>query len=385
MPPTTASTGRSAGAGRAQFVAIHQRGDDADNGIEADNNEFNNDAAAAREPADLQHHDVRRSRIATRAARAPRAILFRRGTAVTFRNFLDHRLQDAPGMQIDDDRDDRRRSTNGTTQMGAGVIWGIATPTANASTRARRRSSRAAASRTSASASTAACRPTASTTTTPNFRPTLGRRRSPAASCAPIQPPNDGFFEPVTFIGAVRPARRRLDDGLDVLSAAMMDANIGGSRQGAAWLGCLAAALAAVSLLAGTGSRFFGLQLQHTHASPKAVAEAVVAALDHRDVAALEHLAVSELEFRAWCGRASRRRGRSATFPGNTPGATSPPRAASSSARAWRSGGRRASRWWRWASKVRPPTTAPTRVMRRSRVTLRDGRAISRPRACSAQ
>ena len=33
---------RSAGPGRGQFVAVTQRGDDADNGIEADNNEFNN-------------------------------------------------------------------------------------------------------------------------------------------------------------------------------------------------------------------------------------------------------------------------------------------------------------------------------------------------------
>ena len=38
----------------------HQRGDDADNGIEADNNEFNNNVLPRVEPADLQHHDVRR-------------------------------------------------------------------------------------------------------------------------------------------------------------------------------------------------------------------------------------------------------------------------------------------------------------------------------------
>ena len=49
-PPTTASTGRSAGAGRAQFVADHQRGDDADNGIEADNNEFNNNVLPRSNP-----------------------------------------------------------------------------------------------------------------------------------------------------------------------------------------------------------------------------------------------------------------------------------------------------------------------------------------------
>ena len=56
--------------GRAQFIAVHQRGDDADNGIEADNNEFSNELPAARPPADLQHHDVRRSGSRTKAARA---------------------------------------------------------------------------------------------------------------------------------------------------------------------------------------------------------------------------------------------------------------------------------------------------------------------------
>jgi hypothetical protein len=79
----------------------------------------------------------------------------------------------------------------------------------------------------------------------------------------------------------------------------MMDANIGGSRPGASALfRCLASALVAVSLLAATGCRFFGLQLQHTQGSPTALAEAVVAALDRRDLGALEQLAVSELEFR---------------------------------------------------------------------------------------
>ena len=78
-----------------------------------------------------------------------------------------------------------------------------------------------------------------------------------------------------------------------------MDANIGRARPvSSVWIRWLGPALVAVGLLAATGCRFFGFQLQHTHGSPKAVAEAVVAALDRRDVAALEHLSLSELEFR---------------------------------------------------------------------------------------
>ncbi len=49
-------------SGRIQFAAILQRGDDADNAIEADNNEFNNNVHTAVESADLQRHDLRGSR-----------------------------------------------------------------------------------------------------------------------------------------------------------------------------------------------------------------------------------------------------------------------------------------------------------------------------------
>lgn len=38
----------------------------------------------------------------------------------------------------------------------------------------------------------------------PNFRPQSVATLA-GGQLAPIQPPNDGFFEPVTFIGAVGP------------------------------------------------------------------------------------------------------------------------------------------------------------------------------------
>jgi hypothetical protein len=78
-----------------------------------------------------------------------------------------------------------------------------------------------------------------------------------------------------------------------------MRAVSGGSRPGAsAFFRCLVPALVAASLLSAGGCGILRLQLQHTSGSPKAVAEAVVAALDGRDVAALERLSVNELEFR---------------------------------------------------------------------------------------
>jgi hypothetical protein len=78
-----------------------------------------------------------------------------------------------------------------------------------------------------------------------------------------------------------------------------MPAFRGGSRRGASALRFgLAGALLALVLLSAAGCGFVDLQLQHTSGSPKAVAEAVIAALDGRDIPALERLAVSELEFR---------------------------------------------------------------------------------------
>ena len=60
-------------SGRAQFIAIHQRGDDADNGIEADNNEFNNNLLPRSNPQ-IYNITLCGDPIATKApkARAPR-------------------------------------------------------------------------------------------------------------------------------------------------------------------------------------------------------------------------------------------------------------------------------------------------------------------------
>ena len=67
--------------GKAQFVVIHQRGDDADRGIEADNSEFNNNDLPALESTALQLHVVRRSGH-HRGRRVLHAATIRRGTAL---------------------------------------------------------------------------------------------------------------------------------------------------------------------------------------------------------------------------------------------------------------------------------------------------------------
>ena len=73
--------------GRAQFVAIHQRGDDADNGIEADDNEFNNNALPRSNPQ-IYNITLCGDPDRNEGPEGPRAANLRRGTAFTIRNFL---------------------------------------------------------------------------------------------------------------------------------------------------------------------------------------------------------------------------------------------------------------------------------------------------------
>ncbi|HXH26258.1 MAG TPA: hypothetical protein VNI78_13485, partial [Vicinamibacterales bacterium] len=111
--------------GRAQFIAITQRSDDADWGIEADNNEFNNHALPRAHPQ-IYNVTVCGDPDRNEGAESVRAVLFRRGTAVTFRNFVILGSKSL-GMQIDGAAT-IDQVVNGTTQIGAGLVSGPATP-----------------------------------------------------------------------------------------------------------------------------------------------------------------------------------------------------------------------------------------------------------------
>src|SRR5687768_708011 len=111
-------------SGRAQFIAITQRGDDGDNGIEADNNEFGNDFLPRSNPQ-IYNMTMCGDPDRNEGNESNRAIIFRRGTAVTFRNFLITGFK-TTGLQFDG-ASTPTQVTNGTTQVGAGVIWGQTT------------------------------------------------------------------------------------------------------------------------------------------------------------------------------------------------------------------------------------------------------------------
>jgi hypothetical protein len=125
-------------------------------------------------------------------------VLFRRGTAVTFRNFLITGSKTL-GMQIDGAAT-LDQVNNGTTQIGAGVIWGPATPL-HSSVTPFVASGRFPSVRVGVDGGLS---PNCSRHESPDFQP-VSIATLAGGQLAPILPPNDGFFEPTTFIGAVPP------------------------------------------------------------------------------------------------------------------------------------------------------------------------------------
>lgn len=194
-------------SGRAQFVAITQRGDDADNGIEADNNEFNNNALPRSNPQ-LYNFTLCGDPDRNEGGEGPRAIIFRRGTAFTFRNFLVTGFK-TTGIQIETSTATLEAINNGTSQLGAGVVWNVGVTGGSAGTplhssvAAFTNNGRFPDVRTNVDSgvSTTGC----SNHESPNWQPSSLQTLA-GGQIAPILPPNDGFFEFTPYIGAVAPA-----------------------------------------------------------------------------------------------------------------------------------------------------------------------------------
>ena len=199
-------------SGKAQFIAITQRGDDADNGIEADNNEFNNNLLPRSNPQ-IYNITLCGDPDTTEGSESVRAANLRRGTAFTIRNFLITGFK-STGFQIETSNTATTgQIDNGTSQMGAGVSWNIRNATTGVSgaamhssvttyiTSGRFPNIRTSATDAEVGVSTSGC----STHDNPNFQPS-GVATLAGGQIAPIQPPNDGFFDAVTYIGAVAPA-----------------------------------------------------------------------------------------------------------------------------------------------------------------------------------
>jgi hypothetical protein len=185
-------------SGRLQFVAVLQRGDDADDGLEADNNEFNNEVLPRSNP---QIYNITMcGDPAGIASEVQRASNLRRGTAFTIRNFLITGFR--TGFQISDNAT-LAQVNNGTSQMGTGVSYGNLTNVHSSVTQFIS-SGRFPGVLVGQDGGVPAAR-CGGNQARPSFRPTSIATLA-GGQLAPIQPPNDGFFEAVTFIGAVPPA-----------------------------------------------------------------------------------------------------------------------------------------------------------------------------------
>ncbi|MEZ5294168.1 MAG: hypothetical protein R2745_24005 [Vicinamibacterales bacterium] len=189
--------------GRAQFMVVTQRGDDADNGIEADNSEFNNNDLPRSNPQ-IYNITLCGDPDTDEGAESVRAANLRRGTAFTIRNFLITGFK-RTGFQIETSNTATTGQVeNGTSHMDSGVVWG--TPVMHSSVtqfvnRGLFTNVRLSASDAEVGLSAAMC----ANHDAPDFQPTSVATLA-GGQLAPTQPPNDGFFEPVTFIGAIPPA-----------------------------------------------------------------------------------------------------------------------------------------------------------------------------------
>ncbi|MBA3948690.1 MAG: hypothetical protein H0X44_01945 [Acidobacteria bacterium] len=177
-------------SGRLQFAIVQQRGDNADRGIEADNNGNNNDLLPRSNPT-IYNITLVGDRSTTHGPESTNGMTLREGTAGTIRNAIVYGFK-GNGVQV---------STNATlAQAASGALSLKNTIIFNNGTNLH--------------SSTAGLQANAGGTlfiqdpqllepfnlTAPQFRPAPG---SPAMTLAFAVPPNDGFFEVARFIGAL--------------------------------------------------------------------------------------------------------------------------------------------------------------------------------------
>ena len=184
--------------GRMQFLVVHQRGDDADNGVEADNNGNNNDLLPRSNPA-IYNATFVGDPFFDYGNESDDGLLIREGTAGTFRNFIVLGFKEW-GVNIDQD------ATVAQAQLGAltfrnGIVHG------NGIVAGRGEVDPAAEPFLTAAHEIRLEDPgliDPFNHTNPNFRPS-GSGTLAAGGMPVAMPPNDGFFEPAPFIGALSP------------------------------------------------------------------------------------------------------------------------------------------------------------------------------------
>lgn len=192
--------------GRGQFIAVSQRGDDADAGIEADNNEFNNENLPRSAPT-LYNLTFCGDPDRNEGAESTRGWLLRRGTAGELRNFIIQGFKNV-GLEVNGSATFREARAN-NLRVSHGAIFNTG---ANGTTYFQSNANAAISTaalvsegvfsniRTGQDPGIGNCH----NHENPDFLPTSIDTIA-GGQLAPATPPNDGFFEVTTFIGAFSP------------------------------------------------------------------------------------------------------------------------------------------------------------------------------------
>jgi hypothetical protein len=177
--------------GRMQFVIVQQRGDDADKGIEADNNGNNNDLLPRSNPT-IYNATFIGDPTTTFGAESVEGLRLREGTAGTLRNIIVMGFKTV-GVNVANPST-LQQVQSGALSLSHAIFFGNLTGNFGSG----------ASTLIAANASTInAVDPRLIdpfNLPAPNFRPAPD---SPALSLAPAIPPNDGFFEVALFRGAL--------------------------------------------------------------------------------------------------------------------------------------------------------------------------------------
>jgi hypothetical protein len=188
-------------SGRLQFVVVSQRGDDADAGMEADNNEFNNELLPRSNPTIFNSTycgDPDRNE----GAESVRGMLLRRGTAGTIRNFIVQGFKNV-GLEVNG-ANTIALATQGSLRVSNGVIFNTGasgTTYAAATTLPLITNGTFSNVRLGENPGTGDCFNHANPVWQPPSVDSLA-----GGQLAPATPPNDGFFDVTSYIGGVAPA-----------------------------------------------------------------------------------------------------------------------------------------------------------------------------------
>jgi hypothetical protein len=185
--------------GRAQYIAVTQRGDDADAGIEADNNEFNNELLPRAAPS-IYNATLCGDRDTNEGTESTRGVLLRRGTAGELRNFIIQGFKNV-GLEVNGSSS-LREAAQGDLRVSNGVIFntGAGGVTYGATTTLPLFNTTFPNVRLGQNPGIGDCH----NHEAPDFVPT-GLATLAGGQLAPATPPNDGFFEVTTYIGAFSP------------------------------------------------------------------------------------------------------------------------------------------------------------------------------------